>query len=279
MKRKAVKKRVVILSFIVLFLLSVIGYIAWGNTALELNSYKLSHEDLPEGFSGFRIAHVSDLHNAEIGENNGRLIEILKNATPDIIVITGDLVDSRRTNINVALEFAEQAMRIAPCYYVTGNHESRMDEYDELKDGLETIGVEVLENECIELEYNGDKITLLGIHDPLFNVDDAYSLEELMKETCSFTLLLAHRPEKFEYYADCDVDLVLSGHVHGGQFRLPILGGVYVPNQGFFPKYDAGLYTEENTNMIISRGIGNSAFPFRINNRPEVILIELESKR
>lgn len=103
-------------------------------------------------------------------------------------------------------------------------------------------------------------------------------LQELMNESYSFTLLLSHRPELFEIYVNNEVDLVLSGHAHGGQFRLPFVGGLVAPNQGLFPKYDAGLYTEENTNMIVSRGIGNSILPFRFNNRPEVILIELQSE-
>ena len=103
-------------------------------------------------------------------------------------------------------------------------------------------------------------------------------LQELMNESDSFTLLLSHRPELFEIYVNNEVDLVLSGHAHGGQFRLPFVGGSVAPTPGLVPKYDAGLYTEENTNMIVSRGIGNSILPFRFNNRPEVILIELQSE-
>ncbi|MGB4138298.1 MAG: metallophosphoesterase, partial [Saccharofermentanales bacterium] len=101
-------------------------------------------------------------------------------------------------------------------------------------------------------------------------------LHELMKENDGFTVLLSHRPELFDVYVDCGVDLVLSGHAHGGQFRLPFVGGIVAPDQGLFPKYDAGLYAAESTNMIVSRGIGNSIIPFRFNNRPEVVLIVLD---
>ena len=103
-------------------------------------------------------------------------------------------------------------------------------------------------------------------------------LEELHTEDDVFTILLSHRPELFDIYADHGMDLILSGHAHGGQFRLPFIGGLVAPNQGLFPEYDAGIYTEGNTNMLVSRGVGNSILPFRINNRPEVILIELQAE-
>ena len=104
-------------------------------------------------------------------------------------------------------------------------------------------------------------------------------LSGLRTETDSYTILLSHRPELFSVYAEQEMNLVLSGHAHGGQFRLPLVGGLVAPNQGFFPEYDSGVYTEHGTSMVVSRGIGNSLFPFRFNNRPEVILIELKSEK
>ncbi len=268
--------------FMITVIIASIIWIAWGNTALEVNTYSLSHKDVPQSFDGFRIAHISDLHDAEIGKDNERLIAMLKGAEPDIIVMTGDMIDSRRIDVDRSVRFVKAAVEIAPCYYVTGNHESRIPEYDELKAEFERAGVTVLENERVELSRGDDKIALLGINDPLFSdtssnrkVVTREYLDSIVDYSDGFTLLLAHRPEVFDVYVEYDIDLVLTGHVHGGQFRIPFVGGVYVPNQGFFPEYDAGLYTEENTNMFISRGIGNSAFPFRINNRPEVLLIEL----
>ena len=146
------------------------------------------------------------------------------------------------------------------------------------------IGVTVLEDKSISLEKSGEDITLMGVDDPSFITD--YLLgddEEVMQDKLSelksensYTILLSHRPELFKIYVENDIDLVLSGHAHGGQFRLPFVDGLYAPNQGLFPEYDSGLYTEENTNMIVSRGIGNSLFPFRFNNRPEVILVKLK---
>ena len=226
--------------------------------------------DIPKAFSGFKIAQISDFHDAEIGKDNERLISALKAASPDIIVITGDLIDSRRTDVEHSLSFVKELVKIAPCYYVTGNHEGRVSEYSELKAGLVELGVRVLENESIELEKSGETITLIGVHDQNFEVD-----ESVVARGEAYTVLLAHRPITFDLAIENDIDLLLCGHNHGGQFRIPFIGGVFVPNQGFFPEHDAGLYIEGETSMIISRGIGNSAFPFRVNNRPEIVLVTL----
>ena len=284
---KTKKKKIVILSIVAVLLVLLIIWIAWGNKALELNSYTISSDKLPVAFDGYRIAQVSDLHNAEMGKDNEKLISMLKDATPDIIVITGDMIDSRNTKVDVALSFAEQAVKIAPCYYVTGNHEARVDEYSDLKDGLLELGVIVLEDDRVDIELSGETITLIGVDDPSFQTDYLFGddetvveskLAELTSEDDGYTVLLSHRPELFDIYVESGVDLVFSGHAHGGQFRLPFIGGVAAPNQGLFPKYDAGIYTEGNTNVVVSRGVGNSIIPFRVNNRPEVILIELTTQ-
>lgn len=281
------KRKIIVLAVVAAVLLALIIWTAWGNTALELNTYTISSDRLPGAFDGYRIAHVSDLHNAEMGKDNEKLLDMLRETEPDIIAITGDIIDSRNTNIDIALQFTKAAMEIAPCYYVTGNHEARISKYDELKEGMIELGVAVLEDGRINLEQSGETISLLGVNDPSFQTDYLFGdsetvmqgkLHEITNEEDTYTILLSHRPELFGVYADSNMDLVLSGHAHGGQFRLPFVGGLVAPNQGLFPKYDAGLYTEENTNMVVSRGIGNSILPFRFNNRPEVILIELQSK-
>ena len=280
------KKRRTIIIAVAAVLLALAVWTVWGNTALELNTYTVSSDALSDAFNGYRIAHVSDLHNAELGDGNEKLLAMLRAAEPDMIAITGDMIDSRNTDVEVALNFAEKAMQIAPCYYVTGNHEARVSEYDELKAGLEACGVIILENEREQIEMSGEFITILGVDDPSFNTDYLFgdsasvvssTLAEISTEDDVFTVLLSHRPELFDTYVACGMDLTLSGHAHGGQFRLPFVGGLVAPNQGFFPKYDSGIYTENGTNMIVSRGIGNSLLPFRFNNRPEVILIELRS--
>lgn len=280
---KKTSKRRCVLTIIVVALLGLIAWTVWGNTALEVNTYTIVSNRLPNGFSGFRIAQVSDLHNAQMGDGNEKLLAILRKAEPDIIVITGDMVDSYHTDIDIALRFAEDAIKIAPCYYVTGNHEARIAGYGELKTGLESAGVVVLENERIELERNGETILLIGVDDPSFQTDylmgdSATVMSDALNSLTgndAYTILLSHRPELFDTYVTSGVDLVFSGHAHGGQFRLPFLGGVVAPNQGLFPKYDSGLFTQGDTNMLVSRGIGNSIIPIRFNNRPEIIVVEL----
>ena len=279
------KKLITIFAVVAALLVALIVWIAWGNTALELNTYTITSDKLPEAFDGYSIAHISDLHNAEMGEDNEKLLSMLRSAEPEMIAITGDLIDSRNTNVEIALEFAKEAMKVAPCYYVTGNHEARVSEYDELKEGLAELGVVVLVDECIELEQDSEHIVLIGVDDPSFDTDYLFGdakmvmeskLQDLTGEDDRYTVLLSHRPELFDVYVESGVDLILSGHAHGGQFRLPFVGGLVAPNQGFFPEYDGGLHTKKNTNMLVSRGVGNSILPFRINNRPEVILIELQ---
>ena len=284
---KTKKKKIIVLSVVAIFLLALIIWIVWGNKALELNTYNITGNDIPKEFDGFRIAQVSDLHNAEMGKDNEKLISMLVDAEPHIIVITGDMIDSRNTKVDVALNFAEQAVKIAPCYYVTGNHEARVDEYRDLKDGLIELGVTVLEDAKTQIVLSGESITLVGVDDPSFQTDYLFGddetvmnseLNELINEEDGYVILLSHRPELFDTYVENKVDLIFSGHAHGGQFRIPFIGGVVAPNQGVFPKYDAGIYSEGDTNMVVSRGDGNSIIPIRINNRPEVIFIELTTK-
>lgn len=279
------QRRIIILSLFAAVLVGLILWVMWGNQALEFNTYTITSDSLPEVFSGYRIAQVSDLHNAEMGSKNEKLLSMLRDAEPNLIAITGDLIDSRRTDIDLAIRFAEQAVQIAPCYYVTGKHEARLSEveYADFEQRLVAVGVTVLHDDEVIIARQGQQISLVGIDDPDFagkyggvGLDmNPVRINEL-STTNTFTVLLSHRPEFFRQYVQSGTDLVLSGHAHGGQIRLPLIGGLFAPNQGLFPEYDAGLYAEGSTNLIVSRGIGNSLFPFRFNNRPEVILIELQ---
>lgn len=268
-------KKYIWLAVVAAILLGLIIWIAWGDSALECNSYTVSSSQLPKSFDGYRIAQISDLHNTEIGKDNERLLAMLRGAEPDMIAITGDLIDSRRTNVGIALDFIREAVKIAPCYYAPGNHESRVDEYLELKAGMKDAGVVVLEDAQTEIVLGSEKITVIGACDPDFKTD---KLAQLQVEERNFTILLSHRPELFDTYVEKNIDLALSGHSHGGQIRIPFLGGLIAPHQGLFPKYDGGLYTKDDTNMVVSRGVGNSLFPFRVNNRPEIVLVELRGE-
>ena len=282
MMKKQNKKTVLIVSVLVILCLGI--WTLWGNIALEVNEYEIMSDRIPEAFAGFRIAQVSDLHNKDFGEGYGQLLTLLSQINPDIIVVTGDLIDSRQTDLDIALEFAWQAGKIARVYYVSGNHEARIPEYEDFKIGLVKAGVVILENQKVEITREGESITLMGIEDPSFQEDYLFgdsesvarqAIEDLQNESDGYTVLLSHRPELFDLYVDTEMDLVFSGHAHGGQFRLPFIGGLVAPNQGFFPEYDAGLFSEGSTTMIVSRGVGNSIIPIRVNNRPEIVVAML----
>ncbi len=284
MNRKT-KIMLIILSVVILIAIGVVSRGLWENNHPEITHTVIKSDRLPTSFKGYKIAQVSDLHNAQIGGDNQKVLDLLEESNPDIIVFTGDIVDSRRTDFDVAVDFAKRAEDIAPCYYVCGNHESRLTDYQNLVRRLENIGVTVLQNQKIRLELGGEYITLLGIVDPAFyneypsENDDEYvskTLTNLMGEDDGFRVVLSHRPELVKTYAQFNLDVVFSGHAHGGQFILPLIGGLFAPSQGLFPDYTQGVHTVENTKLVISRGVGNSAFPFRFNNRPEVVVIEFQ---
>lgn len=252
------------------------GYVLWANKAVTTTNITVTSPALPPAFDSFRIAHISDLHNDELGKNHRDLIRVLQKAQPNIIAITGDMIDSRRTNIPCALRFAKQALEIAPCYYVMGNHESRIPEYPELERGLIRLGVTVLRNDTATLQREGAAITIIGLDDPSINPDFQQILFDLAQSSEQFKLLLCHRPDLFNVFCKANVHLALCGHAHGGQVRIPFVGGVIAPNQGWFPEFDSGLYRYKQTNMIVSRGLGNSLCPLRVNNRPELVVATLK---
>ena len=252
--------------------------LAWGNTSIVTTEYTVTSPALPRSFHGLRIAQVSDLHNDLFGLDYSRLVRSLRAAKPHMIAITGDLLDARRTNIPRALNAAKQMMTVAPCFYVKGNHEARCPDYPLLEDGLRELGVIVLRNESRTVHQNGECITILGMDCPYGDEDYPFFLYDLAEEADGFKLLLSHHPEQFHNYWDAGIHLSLCGHTHGGQLRLPKVGGVIAPHQGFFPKYDAGLYEQNGCKMIISRGLGNSLCPLRVNNRPELVVVELKAE-
>lgn len=243
---------------------------------------ELTHESdkIPTSFDGYRITQITDLHDATFGENQSRLVKKVRATNPDVIFLTGDLVDSRRYNLQNSLQAVAQFVEIADVYYVTGNHEVALNKVDEIYAALTELGVHVLPNEAVVLERNGERITTLGIEDPLMGKAMDESIDEAMQnvEADSFTILLSHRPERFETYVNKQVNLIFTGHAHGGQIRVPFIGGLIAPSQGVLPKYTAGTFEENNTKMVVSRGLGNSIFPFRVFNLPEIIVVELKSK-
>lgn len=265
---------------ILIGLILLISLLHWGNTSISITEHTISNAKIPAAFSNVRIVQVSDVHNDSFGMEQRILLERLEECKPDLIVITGDLIDSSRTHVDPAMDFIEGAIKMAPVYYVPGNHEARVPEdYHELKTRMESVGVQVLENRSIAIKRGEEFIYLMGVMDPLFTegVNMEGNLRAIDTDGSRFRVLLSHRPEYFSLYVEANQDLVLTGHAHGGQIRVPFLGGLLAPGQGLLPTYTEGLYTEGETTMGVSRGIGNSLFPLRVNNRPELVVYTLNA--
>lgn len=289
MKKTKRKKRKAVWAVLLAILVAFSIWVYWGNTSIQTTQISINCEKIPASFNGFSIVQVSDLHNAEFGKNQSKLLQTIKNISPDMIAVTGDLIDSSHTDVEKAMDFINGAVKIAPVYYVTGNHEAWTDKYENLKEQMTKSGVIILSDQGITIKRNGSLIWLLGLNDPDFTIkhdmfgEDAAmidtKLKDMQKQSVNgeYTILLSHRPELFDVYVANNIDLVLSGHAHGGQIRLPFVGGLVAPNQGFLPKYTAGVYEKKQTKMVVSRGLGNSIAPVRINNRPELVVITLSS--
>ncbi|MCP1143302.1 metallophosphoesterase [Lysinibacillus endophyticus] len=270
-------KKILILFSIII---GVYLFLYINNHWIVITEHIYESEEVPKSFNGLRIAQVSDLHDATFGIEQGKLVEKVRESNPDIIVITGDVIDSNRYDLQQSLNAVEQFVEIAEVYYVIGNHEVAINEVSEIYGALKELGVHVLPNTSVTLERNEEYLNILGIEDPLNGYETQTMLNVAKSEINEdyFTILLAHRPEMFYTYVVNNIDLVFSGHAHGGQVRIPFIGGLFAPSQGFFPTYTAGVYEEDETTMAVSRGLGNSTVPFRILNLPEIVVVELKTK-
>ena len=292
-RKKYIKSALVLLIVIALLL-----FCSYQNRHLETTYYTYKAEQLGADLEGYRIVQISDLHNVKFGKNNQKLVDRIRECEPDMIVLTGDLVDSNHTNVDRAVQFVDEIVKICPVYYVTGNHEYWLEksEYDELMDGLVSAGVVILDNQVVEISRGDAKFRLVGLDDrsladgtleALLSDESIRNNQAEQKEETAdnedsgekeLTVVLAHEPQYLARYAGTGVDLVLSGHAHGGQFRLPFVGGIVAPDQGFLPEYTAGEYYMNGTEMIVSRGLGNSVFPVRLFNYPEIVCVDLVGK-
>ena len=262
---------------------------AWANARVWNARVEIRDEKIPAAFDGFVLCQVSDVHNEARGEGNAALLRALREAAPDLICITGDFLDSRRTDLDFALELAGQLAEIASAVYVTGNHEARLKDLSALEAGLAARGVRVLRDDWMPLARGGEEIALLGLDDPGFSAGEDWTLAEGLDQTQArlsallaqagdrFSLVLSHRPELLPAYAEAGADLVLSGHAHGGQVRLPGIGGLFAPGQGILPRLTSGVYARGETRLVVSRGLGNSAFPLRVFNPPEIVTVTLRA--
>lgn len=227
-----------------------------------------------------RLAVVTDFHSSD---NADDVVAMVASCAPDAVLLVGDLFDDDTQNrpTERTLSLMRQLSALYPCYYVSGNHEAWTGEMDALYQQTKKAGVTVLRMSSGVLTVRGQRIALCGIPDPYEMVfsgapDTEEQIRQAMEDVDSadFTVLLAHRPELLAKYAQFPLDLVVSGHAHGGQVRIPgVLNGLYAPNQGWFPKLAGGAYTQDGTTLIVSRGLAVRTWLPRIFNRPEVVLV------
>ncbi len=284
MKLKTKHRRILV---IVIVIIGLAAFLGWQNNSISMTEIVFKNTRISEAFDGYKILQISDLHNKEFGSNQNRILSKIEKINPDSIVITGDLVDSNNTDVDTAMDLINGAITIAPVYYVSGNHEAWSGSYNDLKSRLESAGVVVLDNQKTEIFSDRDSIDLIGLSDLSFIGSDSLEngshaeteklLDALVEANTNFKILLSHRPELFNLYSKSNLNLIFSGHAHGGQFRLPFIGGLIAPDQVFFPELTEGIHTKNNTSMIISRGLGNSIIPIRIFNRPELIVVTLSN--
>lgn len=286
MKKFFKKKNILrVISFL---LVIVIAGLLYGNFSVDVQEIHTLTDKLPESYHNYLIAHISDYHNRGSKIVDKQIFDSLSEEQPDIIVVTGDLVDSDHTDVDVSLEFAKKLCEFAPVYYVTGNHESNVlrdneEEYNRLINGLDDAGVNILNNSKTEIKNSaGDVINLYGIRDPYFygGYEQVFQrteklCDELDMKDDEFNILLAHHPETLSVYYKYNIDLVFSGHAHGGQVTL-FGKAIMAPDQVLFPPYTSGLYKMGDTQLILSRGIGYSLFPIRVFCRPHLIYSEFK---
>lgn len=270
-KRKS-KLRIIGLIFLVLLILILVGFVS----PLRTTRYNLKLDDLPEEMDGYRIVQITDFHCKEFGDHEEDLIKLVARAKPDVIFLTGDIVDEKHTTEN-AEDLLAGITELAPVYYVTGNHEYYPGApYFEFRELCDKYGVVMLENETAEVEFNGTSYMLTGLD----FVDSTVHMKDVIgyANTNYFNILLYHDSSKFNYLSEYGYDLEFAGHGHGGLIRLPIVGGLLGPDYRLFPKYDYGVYHEKNATMIASSGLGDARVP-RWNNPREIVLVTLHKKK
>lgn len=282
MQKQVVKKRGGVLRVLLILLVILLVLLADSNLRMVTREYHLSFAELPEGFDGFRIVQLSDVHGAVYGQDNERLLRAVSEARPDMIVLTGDLADAE-TDLAETKQLVEALAALAPVYYVSGNHEWSSGLLEELSSLFQRHGVRYLRNEYLPLEANGDRIILAGVEDPN-GWKDMEKPDELADRLRGeypedFVLLLGHRNDWLKKYPKLPVELILCGHAHGGIIRLPGVGGVLGTGFVLFPEHTAGVYAGETYQLLVSRGLGNSTIRIpRLLNNPELVVAVLEAE-
>ena len=255
-------------------------FLNWSNDSLIVTEDSYTNENIPNDFNNYKILQISDFNNKKSLSKD--LIKETKKINPDIIVITGDYINSERsTEYNIDYSYFEDLSKSYPIYFIAGDQEHDNKNYEIFKTKIEELGVNVLDNKSIELTKNDSTINLIGLNDSSFLYENLNAFNNQLKElynSNNFTILLSHRPDLIDIYTQNKIPLVLTGHALGGQINLPFVGRLYSSNQGFYPDYTKGFYKQDNTTMYVSRGIGNTFIPIRLFNRPEINVITLHNK-
>ncbi len=268
-----------------LVVILLIVFLHCQNNKIDITHYDIKNDTIN---SEIKIAHLSDLHSKPFKKVLNELGEI----KPDIIFVTGDYINDHSRRKEKMFSFAKELVEIAPVYYITGNHERRLEKFDEIMQGLRNSGFNVLLNEIAIANIKGNEVDILGLDENMadhsdyrarkagnFVYPDMKTYFDEFDILSGFKVVLSHCPENFEglkelNYSQYNFDIQLSGHAHGGQFILPFIGPVFAPGQGLFPKYARGSFGDR-PKLIISRGLGNSEFPFRLFNHPEINIIKV----
>lgn len=284
----------VILILIFIFVVSTFISLIVVLFKIDVSTYKIFSTKIPKSFDGFRILQLSDLHNYNYGKRNKKLIKKINKTNPDIIVMTGDMVNADSTNFDSFFNLATELSKKYTCYYIMGNHELRLTANKQLEIivKLQALGIQVLNNSTTQIFKANDNIILYGLIQPLNTYKNNFKNNNGVKYTLDnikqyfpsvadekFNILLTHSPFDFEVFANWGADLVLAGHVHGGSLRLPFIGGLLSPERSLFPKYSGGQYKINDSKMIVNRGLGDSTFKFRLFNNHEICVIELYNKK
>lgn len=244
---------------------------------IDVEEIEVGFANLPESFDGYRIAVISDLHAAQFGTDNEKLLAAVRDAKPDMIALTGDITDAPG-QVDGVIKTVEALGRIAQVYYVTGNHEWEKGEVQELFKRLPEAGATVLRNEVVPIERGGERIYLVGLEDPNGPKDMLSPQEvfEKLPDANAFNVTLVHRNTLIKTISALGTDLILCGHGHGGLVRLPVVGGIFDHDFKLFPEYTSGYYAA-GTNVVVSRGLGNNTGVPRIGNNPHIPVIVLKN--
>lgn len=276
----------------IIILLAVVSYII-SLAKIDISKYEVVSEKIPKEFDGFKILQLSDIHNRNFGKESERLIKKIDAEKPDIIVVTGDMVSSNVTDFSRFFSLMEKLGEKYTVYYIFGNHEQRLsiENQGKIVEKLRALKINVLNNDEVHINKGTERIKIYGLQQNLiyynnylkYRKEYKYTVEDMSQifdkpNDKVFNILLSHNPLYFETYEKWGADLVFSGHVHGGLIRFPLLGGIISPERKLFPRYSGGKYEINDSNMIVSRGLGNSTINLRVFNNPEICVVELKTK-